>query len=174
MKEPELLGELLDVAADRLAAYGYLLTGSQAAGEDLVQDAIVKVLVRRRRLPNVRAAESYVRATMRTIHIDGIRRQRRWERAMPELVVDEGRADASGEIAERSSVLDALNSLSTQERTAIVLRIYDDLAVAEVADTMGLAVGTVKRYLSTATAKLGTRLAEDEEPRVRVTERSGR
>jgi len=174
MKEPELLGELLDVAADRLAAYGYLLTGSQAAGEDLVQDAIVKVLVRRRRLPNVRAAEAYVRAAMRTIHIDGIRRQRRWERAMPELADAERHPDSSSEIAERANTLDALNSLSTQERTAIVLRVYDDLAVAEVADAMGLAVGTVKRYLSTATAKLGTRLAEDEEPRVRVTERGGR
>lgn len=93
---------------------------------------------------------------------------------MPELADAERHPDSSSEIAERANTLDALNSLSTQERTAIVLRVYDDLAVAEVADAMGLAVGTVKRYLSTATAKLGTRLAEDEEPRVRVTERGGR
>lgn len=37
MKQGDLLGEMLDVAADRLAAYGYLLTGSQHSGEDLVQ-----------------------------------------------------------------------------------------------------------------------------------------
>ena len=74
MKQRDVLGEMLDVAADRLATYGYLLTGSQHAGEDLVQDAIVKVFVRQRRLDGPQAAEAYVRAAMRTLHVDRVRR----------------------------------------------------------------------------------------------------
>ena len=59
----DVVGQLLDSAATRLAAYGYLLTGSQVAGDELVQAAIVQVSVRHRRLRDVRALEGRVRAS---------------------------------------------------------------------------------------------------------------
>ena len=62
MTTSTVLGDMLAVASDRLAGYGYLLTGSAHAGEELAQAAIVKVFVRRRRLNDVRAAEAYVKA----------------------------------------------------------------------------------------------------------------
>ena len=154
MKHQAMLGELLDLAADRLAAYGYLLTGSQHAGEDLVQDAIVKVFVRRRRLDGPRAAEAYVRAAMRTLHIDRVRRETHLRGLMPRLV-DHGQApDASAVIADQDQMGRALALLAPQERAVVVLRFYDDLKVADIATQMHLADGTVKRYLSNALDKL--------------------
>ena len=41
----------------------------------------------------------------------------------------------------------------------MVLRFYLDLTVRQIADELGLAQGTVKRYLSDANAALATRLA---------------
>ncbi|MDN4472080.1 sigma-70 family RNA polymerase sigma factor [Demequina zhanjiangensis] len=152
-----MLTELMRSAAPRLAAYGYLLTGSQAAGEDLVQDAVVKVFVRRRRLPNVQAAEAYVRAAMRTLHLDRVRREARWRRVAPGLVAAEVGPDHAEALADEDAFRRALASLTAQERTAVVLRYYDDLTVAATAAAMGLADGTVKRYLSNALAKLGER-----------------
>jgi RNA polymerase sigma factor (sigma-70 family) len=150
----EIIGELLDVAARRLAAYGYLLTGSQHAGEELVQAAIVKVFVRRRRIPNAQAAEGYVRAAMRSVHIDRMRREKVWRRIAPGQVAREDVPDHANRIATADALGNALSTLSPRQRTAVVLRYFDDLTVAGVAAEMQLADGTVKRYLSEALDRL--------------------
>lgn len=168
MKQRDVLGEMLDVAAERLAAYGYLLTGSQHAGEDLVQDAIVKVFVRRRRLDGARGAEAYVRAAMRTLHIDRMRRETQWRGLVPRLVVRSEAADASAAIADQDQMARALELLAPQERAVVVLRYYDDLKVADIAAHMRLAEGTVKRYLSNALDKLAGVLGAIDETTERV------
>lgn len=168
-----VLRETLAEGSARLAAYGYLLTGSQDAGEELVQEAVVKVFARRRAIPNARAGEAYVRAAMRTLHVDGVRRAIRWRRLMPgqvaPLIVD----DSAGAIDAADALGRALATLAPQQRTAIVLRYYDDLALADVAAAMGLAVGTVKRYVSDALDRLATAVGDQdlEFERITVTER---
>src|SRR6478735_5118485 len=97
--DDDLIGQLLDAAAKRLAAYGYLLTGSQHAGEDLVQGAIIKVFIKRRRLEDVRAAEAYVRAAMRTMHLDEVRRATSWRAKAPKLVSRTDQSDGSDDLA---------------------------------------------------------------------------
>ncbi len=174
MSDHELLGELLASASNRLAAYGYLLTGSQSAGEELVQEAIVTVFIKRRSLPNVRAAESYVRATMRTTYIDGLRRDKRWRRVAPAQAHRSPEPDAAAQIADRDAIGRALASLSTQERTVVVLRFYDDLTLAAVADAMHLQTGTVKRYLSNALDKLAREVGEHDFDTERIAVIEGR
>jgi RNA polymerase sigma factor (sigma-70 family) len=49
---------------------------------------------------------------------------------------------------------DALGSLSARQRAVIVLRVFDDLPEAQVAQVLGCAVGTVKSTLSQALARL--------------------
>ncbi len=174
--DDELLGELLDRASKRLATYGYLLTGSQHAGEDLVQDAIVKVFVRRRRIPNAAAAEGYVRAAMRTLHLDGLRRDKLWRRIAPGQATRDELPDATDTINAADAVGRALGALSPQQRTAVVLRFYDDLTVADVAQHMGLATGTVKRYLSDALDRLAAEVGGDatfDVERVAVVDKEG-
>lgn len=176
MSEVDLLGELLERASARLAAYGYLLTGDQYAGEDLVQDAIVKVFVRKRRLPNAAAAEGYVRAAMRTLHLDRMRRDKVWRRLAPGQVARDDVPDAAERIATADAVGRALETLSPRQRTAVVLRFYDDLTVADVAHEMRLATGTVKRYLSDALDRLAVEVdpAVFDGERISVVDREGR
>lgn len=172
----QMLSELLASASGRLAAYGYLLTGSQHAAEDLVQDALVKVFVRRRRIPHVTAAESYVRAAMRTLHIDRMRRESAWRRVAPTLAGDEIQPDAAESVSTADAVARALAMLSPRQRTAVVLRYFDDLTVSAVATEMGLADGTVKRYLADALDRLAVEVGHDafELDRVEVGEMEGR
>ena len=173
MKHQDTLGEMLDSAADRLAAYGYLLTGSQHAGEDLVQDAIVKVFVRQRRLENARAAEAYVRAAMRTLHLDRMRRETRWRSLLPRLVDRAVAPDEAAVVDDQERMGRALAVLAPQERAVVVLRFYDDLKVTDIATQMHLAEGTVKRYLSNALDKLAGVLGtiDDTTERVGLVER---
>ena len=176
MSKPDIAQVVADVyreAGSRLAAYGYVLTGSHHGAEELVQAAVVKTLVKRRRLDDHRAIEGYVRATMRTLHIAALRREGLWRKAMPGQAAAELRPDHADTVVTSDAVGRALATLSPQERTAVVLRYFDDLTVSAAADAMGLAEGTVKRYLSNALDKLAAMIGDEdlEVERVAVIER---
>jgi RNA polymerase sigma-70 factor (ECF subfamily) len=66
------------------------------------------------------------------------------------LVVDGEHAATESELDVRA----ALAELPPRERACIVLRFYDDLTVPQIAERLGLAQGTVKRYLADASARL--------------------
>jgi RNA polymerase sigma-70 factor (ECF subfamily) len=88
---------------------------------------------------------------------------------MPSIVIDKGRSATSKRRAvtraferpTRTPDLDAgldvraaLRELPPREQVCIVLRFFDDLTVPQVAARLGLAEGTVKRYLADARARL--------------------
>lgn len=158
---------LATLARDRgaeLTAYASLLAGDHAAGQDLVQDAIVKVFGRMRSGFTPDVAEAYVRRAILTLYIDGFRR-RRTRAAYAHLVAVPDRSlpkDAAS--ADSLDLRAALRTLGRQERAVVVLRFYDDLTVPEIADRLGLAEGTVKRYLSNALGRLERRLGPIAEP----------
>jgi len=52
-----------------------------------------------------------------------------------------------------------LGALSERQRAVVVLRYYADLTEAEIADTLGIAPGTVKSHAHAALAALGGTLA---------------
>ena len=53
-------------------------------------------------------------------------------------------------------VHEALERLAPRERTCVVLKFYQDLTVAQIAETLDLSEGTVKRYLSDGQQKLAS------------------
>lgn len=59
-------------------------------------------------------------------------------------------ADNTGGVATRLSVRDAIAVLPARQRQAVVLRYLADLPLADVADAMGCAIGTVKATLHQA------------------------
>jgi RNA polymerase sigma-70 factor (ECF subfamily) len=156
-----MVEQLVNERSPRLLAYGVVLVGSLADAEDLLHDAIVKTFGRGRRFPHVNAAEQYVRRTMQTLAIDRHRSRAAFQRA---LVRDPPRAEArSHDLDTPLDVEEALATLSPRERVCVMMRFYDDMTTAAIASQLGLADGTVKRYLSNAYEKLAPvlRLNED-------------
>ena len=141
-----------------LVRHAYLLTGDTAAAEDLVQDAIVATFVRRARLRDERAAESYVRRAIMTTYLDGHRRRARFRDVRHLLVRDERHDGPESAVSDRDAVVEALRTLPPRVRACVVLRFYEDLPIAHVAAALGLSVGAVKRYLSDGTKALEVRL----------------
>lgn len=154
------------MARDRgaaLGAYAYLLTGNLRDAEDLVQDALVKTFVRGRHV-EIASAEGYVRTAILSTRIDTYRRRKQWERVR-HLFDRADRLDGPAEAVDaRNDVQAALRQLSPQQRACVVLRYYDDLTVGEIAHRLGLADGTVKRYLSVAVGRLEHLLGPLAEP----------
>ncbi len=150
------------LARDRAAAlkrHAFLLCGDDAQAEDLVQEALVRAFARPLRAPRSGAAEAYVRVIMVNRFIDSGRRHSRWTRAAPLLRTSEVTADPSDEVVARDAMLTALSGLSARQRACVVLRFYQDLPVAEIATVLGVAEGTVKRYLSDGLSRMAARLS---------------
>ena len=137
-----------------LFGYAYLLSGDRHAAEDLVQEALVRTFARRRTGFTPDHAEAYVRRAILTAFLDGARRRARWAGVRHLLGRPDETRDPAPAVGDGIDVRAALATLAPQERAAAVLRWCEDLTVPEVAARMGLADGTVKRYLSTAGHKL--------------------
>jgi RNA polymerase sigma-70 factor (sigma-E family) len=125
----------------RLAA---VLLGSPARAEEVVQDAFAVVYERWDRVDKPGA---FLRACV----VNGCRhvqRRRALEirRALPP---DPGSIDG-----EARELLDALAALPLRQRAVVVLRFYEGMTQEEIADALGLPVGTVKSSLHRALARL--------------------
>jgi RNA polymerase sigma factor (sigma-70 family) len=70
----------------------------------------------------------------------------------------EDRASHEDQVTQAIEVWAALASLPTRQRAVMVLRYYEDLTEAEIADTLGISTGSVKAYASAARATLAQRL----------------
>jgi RNA polymerase sigma-70 factor (sigma-E family) len=128
-----------------------LLTADAETAQDLVQEALVRVLPR---WPQIAAGspEAYLRTTIRRAWIDSWRRRRRLE-FVAEPPDDVLPADDDGH-AVRLSVEAALARLTVRQRTVLVLRFYEDLTEVETARLMGCSQNTVKTQTRRALERL--------------------
>ena len=172
--DAEMVARVLRDAGTRLVSYGLVLTGSAHEAEELVQAAVVKTFVKHRRLRDAAGAEAYVRATMRTLHVDGIRRDRTWGRLVPKVVRADAVVDPAADVAAEDAISRALAQLPPQVRTAVALRYYDDLTVEDIAHTMRLSPGTVKKYLHDGRSRLAPILGVSAEEPEQTTVGEGR
>jgi RNA polymerase sigma factor (sigma-70 family) len=62
--------------------------------------------------------------------------------------------DMAADVATRLAVRSVLAALTERQRAVVVLRLFDDLSEAQVAEILGCAVGTVKATMSQAMARL--------------------
>ncbi len=137
-------------ATPTLTRTAYLLTGDRETASDLVQEAFVRTYLAWRRVrPD--EATAYTRRILVNLNID------RWRRRTPVPSEIPDRA-ASGDdhlrVDDRDEVVRLLVTLPPQQRRVIVLRYFDDLTEAAVADHLGISVGTVKSACSRGLATL--------------------
>jgi RNA polymerase sigma-70 factor (ECF subfamily) len=175
------LDELMRTRGSALVRYAYMLSGDRGLAEDLVQDALVKVYSRLRGHPGrgravgvaegSRAhdldspftnAEGYVRRAVLTIYLDGYRKRQRWAGVKHLLSDDPSTRGADQAASARVDVMAALARLGARERACVLLRYFEDMTVPQIAEALGTAQGTVKRYLSDATKNLQEILRPDD------------
>jgi RNA polymerase sigma-70 factor (sigma-E family) len=131
----------------------YLLTGNLADAEDLVQSALAKTYLAWNRIVDRGAVDSYVRRAMVNTQISWWRR-RRLEEFPTDEIPDQATVDYPVSTDVQESLRRAIDRLPQRMRAAVVLRYYEDMTEAEVADVLGVSVGTVKSTVSRAVAKL--------------------
>ncbi|MFJ4712498.1 SigE family RNA polymerase sigma factor [Streptomyces sp. NPDC088785] len=126
--------------------------GDRHAGEDLLQNALIKVAGKWNRVED---PEAYVRQVLYRQQIG------RWRLKWPKREVSYGEVpdSAGGEGGTSSAELrvvvrEALGRLTARQRTVLVLRYFEDLPEADVARLLGVSVGTVRSTTHRSLARL--------------------
>lgn len=143
-----------------LVGYARLLTGDHDSAQDLVQDALAKAWSRRRAGADIASLEGYVRTAVLNGYLDQYRRRGLWQRRAHLFVTPEATPGSATATETATDLASALRHLPPRERACVVLRFYDDLTVAGIADRLGVSEGAVKRYLSDGTKRLGALMGE--------------
>ena len=154
--------QLVAERGDALTRYAYFVSGSREDAADLVQDALVKTFGRLRNGFSVASAEAYVRRAILNTYLDRGRRTTRWRKIAHLTAVSEiAESPAEGSEA-RIDLHEELRKLTPRERACLVLRYYEDLKVDDIAATLELSSGAVKRYLSDGLSKMAVSLRHDD------------
>lgn len=157
--------EFVEGSWHRLLRTGYLLTGDYGAAEDLVQTALMRTYRHWARVRRGDAPEAYVRRVMVNITVSVWHRRRLVEHATAELPDGSGVPDHQHEYAERDALWGSVRRMPPRMRTVFVLRYFEDMSEAEVAQTMGCAVGSVKSQIARGLARLRAELDAEGGPR---------
>ncbi|MFW6694715.1 SigE family RNA polymerase sigma factor [Streptomyces sp. MAR4 CNX-425] len=127
-----------------LYATAYHLTGDRFEAEDLLQSALFSTYRAWDRISDKAAVGGYLRRTMTNLHISAWRRRKLAEYPTEELPEAAGDSDAMRGTELRTVLWQALARLPEQQRTMLVLRYYEGRTDPEIADVLGISVGTVK------------------------------
>jgi RNA polymerase sigma-70 factor (sigma-E family) len=140
----EALTELITDSGDWLLRLAYQLTHDRSAAEDVVQEALMRLYKSwRRDLPMPESTRGYAR---RAVVNEFLRRQRL--RAATELITSDGLDGAEQSfdtaVVDRDHVWRALADLPLRQRTVLVLRYYEDLPDAQIAELIDAKEATVR------------------------------
>ena len=144
-----------------LLRLAYVLTGNRAEAEDVVQDALARALPRWARISSVEDPDAYVRRMVVNAHVSWWRAFRR--REVPVDVVHDRVAPVGTATEDRDRMWRACLGLPPDQRTAVVLRFYEDLDYAEIAALTGVREGSVRSRVSRGVAALRHELGENDE-----------
>lgn len=137
-----------DATRGPMVRLAYLLTGSVAQAEEAVQESFVRVY---ERWSTIDEPGAYLRRAVVNRCSSWHRHRAVVRRAEPTVARAESYLDAPREADELAA---ALAQLPRRRRAVVALRFFEQLELADIADTLGISVGTVKSTLNRALAQL--------------------
>lgn len=158
----------VDLAATHRASYrslvrlASLLLDDIGQCEEVVQDAFVALYRRPDRLQDPSKLPAYLRSAVLNGARSALRRRQVRERPALRVAQSESPApDAEAVLRDdHRAVLHALRALPDRQRDVLALRYWGELSEAEIADTLGIAPGTVKTHTRRALDALAHQLED--------------
>lgn len=149
----EQLVSLFNEHYDALVRLASFLLDDTESCEEVVQDAFVKLFTVAE--PTVGKEAAY----LRTMVLNGARSRMRKRMVRRRFVHDLPEPTASAETDamsrhEREKMISALRRLPKRQSEVLMLRFYNDLSEAEIAETLDISTGSVKTHTSRGLASL--------------------
>jgi RNA polymerase sigma-70 factor (sigma-E family) len=156
------------VSSDALLRTAYLVVWDPGEAEDLVQECLLAVA---RRWPRVRKMDhphAYARRVLINLALDGAKRRTRHRQELVgdetgtlAALPDESSARRLHAVGVRAELIEGLARLPPRQRAVLVLRYFEDLSEAQVAELLGCSVGTVKSTASRGLTRLHAALSTE-------------
>ncbi len=144
-----------------LLRFAHLVIGDQQAAEDAVQSALTSALEKWDRVSRAHDPDTYVRRMVVNAHVSAWRRAGRREIPVAEPVLPH-LADAADGVVSAGSLWQACARLPGRQRAALVLRYYEDLDYAEIAQILDCAEPTARSHVHRALAALRAELDQED------------
>jgi RNA polymerase sigma-70 factor (sigma-E family) len=159
-----LVADLFRGHARSLVRLARIFTDDRDAAEDIVQEAFIRLHRAAHTIRDPARAPAFLRSIVLNLSRDHNRRGLMSFRHRAAGAVSDVNAGFEDEAVEAAdpAMLEALRSLSTRQRDCLVLRYYLELSDAEIADTIGISVNSVKTHTRRAMGALGARLSQPE------------
>ena len=141
-----------------------LLCGDEHRAEDLVQEVLARAFARWGRIARLDHPDRYVRRMLVNAHHSWWRRRGNREASVAEVTDRRASTDEAAALAERDALWRLVRALPPRQRTVIVLRYYEDLDDAAIAELMSCSAGTVRTHAMRALATLRDQQSRCTEP----------
>lgn len=157
MSDDGVVGEVYAGCFRRLVVQLYAVTGDLNEAQEAVQEAFIRALAS----PGRFAALANHEAWLRRVAINVARSRHRRRRILDGILRRIGPPPVvAGATPDHVVLVEALRRLPRGQRDALALHYLVDLPIEEVADTLGVSVGTVKSRLSRGRHALAAQLTE--------------
>ena len=141
---------------ERIARTVYLVVRDAGRAEDLTQEAFVRLYLRWGTVSRYERPGAWVRRVAIRLAARDARRER-----LRSVVERQGEPPPAEEHGSDADVMHAVGTLPVRQRAAVVLYYFEDLPVAEVAETLGMSESAVKVSLHRARRALAVLLGEE-------------
>ena len=152
----------------RLRRYARALTGSAEDADDLVQDTLERAWSRSSLWPQVADMRAWLFSLMHNLYVDGVRRRRDHIVSIMDELPDAAVPAAQGDRIAVAEMDVALAMLPAEQREVLLLVALEDMLYAEVAQTLGVPIGTVMSRLSRGRERLRALMEKRSEPATRL------
>jgi RNA polymerase sigma-70 factor (ECF subfamily) len=158
----EAFDELARVAGDRCMAIAFRILRDFDLADDAVQTALLTAWTEIRGLRNADRFEPWLHRILTNACYAEARRRRRWTEAIRVLPAESARGlDNTLTVDDRDQLERAFRRLTVEQRAVLVYHHYLGLPLPEVADRIGIPVGTVKSRMYHAKRALQASLEAD-------------
>ncbi len=149
--------DLFTALYPKLRRFAAVVSDSDQEPDDLVQEALAKVL-KRTTLTDLSHPAAYLKRTVLNLAANDRRKKGRYRQLLPRLGDYEATSD------HYPSDLGLLDELSPTDRAVIYLADIDGYSLAEIATELGVSPGSVRKRASRARATLRERTSDEPEP----------
>lgn len=146
--------------------YAFKMIGEKAAAEDATHETFLKVWQNADKWQDRgHSPKSWVFKIAHNVCVDHLRKNRRvtTDNGILETLEDRSQSAAQSlqENQERLSLRQALNELSERQRSAIILKYFEDLSLKEIATNLECSVEAVESLLSRGKRQLAKKLSDE-------------
>jgi RNA polymerase sigma-70 factor, ECF subfamily len=152
-------GEVFSRHREKAFALAFQYLRNREDAKDVVQEAFIKAYRNLRRFDLSRSFGPWLLTIVRNLSIDALRKRKHSGDELPERLPDSRPRPADDDVL-RGEVWTALETLSADHREIVFLRDYQGHSYTEIAEILGIPLGTVMSRLHHARRSLIVRLGK--------------